>query len=127
MDYHFERELGTNKPLARISLEHEGFGEFLSDEIGEDEVKLVQLIRALRPDQHATPSFALVGHQWSLQVDNDAVMLEPHHLHQPHDRAAELLLDDDAIDCIDGAAASSCGTDDFYHLLQAWQAFVRQR
>ena len=82
MDYHFERELGTNKPLARISLEHEGFGEFLSDEIGEDEVKLVQLIRALRPDQHATPSFALVGHQWSLQVDNDAVMLEPHHLHR---------------------------------------------
>lgn len=126
MDYHFERELGTNKAVARISLEHEGFGEFLSDEIGEDEVKLVQLLRALRPEPHLAPAFALTGHQWSLLVDGDEVVLEPHHLYQPHDQAAERLLEDDAIDRIDGAAPSSCGTDDFYHLLQAWHAFVRQ-
>ncbi len=127
MDYHFERELGSNKPLARISLEHEGFGEFLSDEIGEDEVKLVQLLRALRPEQRSAPEFSLMGHQWSLQVAGDEVVLEPHHIHQPQDQAAERLLADDAIDRIDGAAASSCGTDDFYHLLQAWHLFVRQR
>lgn len=127
MDYHFERELGSNKPLARISLEHEGLGEFLSDEIGEDEVKLVQLLRALRPEAPAQPEFSLMGRQWSLQITGDEVLLEPHHINQPPDQAAERLLEDDAIDSIDGAAACSCGTDDFYHLLQAWHAFVRQR
>lgn len=126
MDYQFEFEPGTGRPLARISLEQEGFGEFLSEELGSDEVRLVQLLRALRPDHGKRADFVHHGRQWSLKIVDDEVLLEPHHLDQPLDAAALRLLEDDAIDRIDGAAAASCGVEDFYHLLQAWQAFVRR-
>ena len=49
MDYQFEFESGTGRPLAKVSLEHEGFGEFLTEELGRDEVRLVQLLRACAP------------------------------------------------------------------------------
>lgn len=127
MDYQFEFEGGTGRPLAKVSLEHEGFGEFLTEELGRDEVRLVQLLRALRPAvQGQVPELTVTGAQWSLQIEGDEVRLEPHHLGQPLDAAASRLLDDEAIDRIDGAAPASCGIDDFYHLLQAWHSFIRR-
>lgn len=126
MDYQFEHETGTGRPLARVALEQESFGTYLTEEVGQDEVRIVQLLRLLHAaPMGQLPETSVDGHEWTLSIEGDAVTLEPHGGEDFMDAQTRQLLEDDAIDSIDGCAPAVCGIDDFRQLLQAWHAFIR--
>ncbi len=126
MDYQFRVEQAL--PVARLSMEHEALGRWLTEELGSDEVKLVQVLRAVREaGENHIDSQRFSGREMSLVIEGDEVRVEPHG--RANGEEADLLstryMEDDAIDTVEGLAPAQCGLQDFETLLQAWHSFVK--
>jgi uncharacterized protein YacL (UPF0231 family) len=121
MDYRFfynERQL----PCARLSMDHEAFGLWLTDELGADTEQLSRLLQAISSlEQGQQTEFQWQGRDFLLRLTRDdaeviaLVLLQDHSLEE---------LEGEDLEFYDAESFAACGLDDFKELLSEWQEFL---
>lgn len=121
MDYQFfynDRQI----PTARLSMDHEAIGLWLSDELGADFEKLTELISAskavLAGEQR---EYQWQGRDFLLQLNRDAAEIIALVLLQ--ESSLEEIAEQD-LDYYDAEQRALCGLEDFCDLLIAWRDFL---
>ncbi|GGY57822.1 hypothetical protein GCM10011297_33290 [Bacterioplanes sanyensis] len=121
MDYRFfynERQL----PCARLSMDHEAFGFWLSDDLGDDLHTLAMLLEKIDALLHGElQEFDWHGHDFLLKLSREDADVIAHELLQEH--SLEELNDED-MDFYDAESRASCGLEDFKDLLIEWRDFL---
>lgn len=121
MDYQFfynERQL----PCARLSMEHEAFGLWLSDELGNDSTKCQEILTAIHAiSQKTQPDYQWQGREFLLRLDREDAEVILLSLLQEY--SAE-ELQDEGLELYEAESRAQCGLDDFRDLLIEWQAFI---
>ncbi|ASP40463.1 hypothetical protein CHH28_18060 [Bacterioplanes sanyensis] len=123
MDFHFfynERQL----PCAKLSMDHEAFGFWLSDDLGDNHEVLTQLLE--KTDALLTgelQEFEWRGHDFMLRLSRDDADVIAHELLQQHSLDE---LNEEDMDFYDAESRASCGLEDFKDLLIEWRDFLEQ-
>ncbi|MEN9464826.1 MAG: hypothetical protein RL217_1007 [Pseudomonadota bacterium] len=122
MDYQFyynERQL----PCARLSMEHEAFGLWLSEELSSDAQQcqalldaITALIKGLRQE------FQWQGHEFLLRLTREDAEVTALSLLQ--DYSLDELDSEEGLELYDAESRAICGLEDFQELLIEWQAFI---
>ncbi|WP_430461872.1 YacL family protein [Thalassolituus sp. LLYu03] len=121
MDYRFfynERQL----PCARLSMDHEAFGHWLSDELASDGERLSELLAVIKDIESGTRrEFEWKGHDYLLLLNRDDAEVVALELLQEH--SLEELQEED-MDFYDAESRAVCGLEDFRDLLIEWRDFL---
>lgn len=121
MDYRFfynERQL----PCARLSMDHEAFGNWLTDELSNDSARLQEILTVVREiEQGERTEFEWKGHDFLLHLDRDDAEVVALELLQNH--SLEELAEED-MDFYDAESRAICGLEDFRDLLIEWRDFL---
>ncbi|GAA5216080.1 YacL family protein [Corallincola platygyrae] len=120
MDFQFVRDPITHQPIARLSMEQEALGQWLTEELAEDQVLLVELLRhAESVRQHKMVHWQHIGAESTLIMQEGGVELVPN-----HDGEIALTESESELSVTDWNSLTACGIEDFIHLLKAWQEYV---
>lgn len=121
MDYRFfynERQI----PTARLSMDHEAFGLWLSDELGSDKEQLQHILQAIgQLENGERREFEWQGRDFLLYLTRDDAEVTALTLLQEYSREE---LEGEDLDFYDSESRASCGLEDFKDLLMEWQEFV---
>ena len=121
MDYRFfynERQL----PCARLSMDHEAFGQWLTDELANDSLRLKDLLAAIKElEAGERREYEWTGHDFLLRLTRDDAEVVALELLQEH--TLEELQEED-MDFYDAESRSICGLEDFRDLLIEWRDFL---
>jgi uncharacterized protein YacL (UPF0231 family) len=121
MDYELTRDI-YGRPQARLSMGHEAFGLWLSEEVGSDQRLISALMEKVEQLQHhSCLEHKQAGHEFILTMTLDGVEVRAALLDVYADEAA------DGLSHYDQESESHCGLDDFIQLLEAWQEFTAGR
>lgn len=118
MDYRFMREI-SGKPIAQCEDEASSFGDWLTNEIGDDKsatAALLDAIEKLQSSQLATHK--LKGHDHTLVLDQDEAMLHNHLGYWDEDQALPEGTE------LDQQDAMGCGLQDLKELLISWAEYI---
>lgn len=107
--------------MARLPLEQQAFGIWLSDEIGDN----LQLLTALITSVELLINGGLREYRWQgkeslLMLNREEAEVMSHSLLQDED----IALDDPDLDLHDSDMKGGCGLEDFHELLLAWKEFI---
>lgn len=123
MDYRFfynERQL----PCARLSMDHEAFGNWLTDELSNDSARLQEILTVVRKiEQGERTEFEWKGRDFLLHLDRDDAEVVALELLQNH--SLEELAEED-MDFYDAESRAICGLEDFRDLLIEWRDFLEE-
>ncbi|TAA45093.1 MULTISPECIES: YacL family protein [Corallincola] len=120
MDFQFSRDPITQLPIARLSMEQEALGQWLSEEVSTDQVLLVEIMRyAEQVRSRAIPQWQYVGREATLLLEDGAAEIFPNR----NDDELE-AIEDPSLELSDWNAVTSCGVEDFIHLLRSWQSYL---
>lgn len=121
MDFRFyynERQL----PCAQLSMDHEAFGLWLTDEISDDQTNLSAVLAAVDAILNGQRSdYEAQGHDFTLLLSRDDARVIANTLLDDH--TAEELQDED-LDIYDAESHAECGLEDFRDLLIEWRDFL---
>ncbi|MGL5949368.1 MAG: YacL family protein [Aeromonas sp.] len=119
MDYEFRRDpLGGYR--ARFSMGHEALGQWLIDEVGQDEQILNELFSVIAAlSQRARGDYHRLGGDYSLLLTHEEAEIKANVL------AIEAGEDLDDLAYYDDEQIAFCGLEDFAQVLTSWRAFVR--
>lgn len=121
MDYRFyynERQL----PCARLSMDHEALGPWLTDEVGDDSILLSQILQAIRDLEQGThQEYEWQGQNFLLRLNRDDAEVIALELLQEH--SLEEIENED-MDFYDAESRAICGLEDFRDLLIEWRDFL---
>ncbi|CNK72366.1 protein YacL [Yersinia pseudotuberculosis] len=119
MDYEFLRDL-TGQVLVKFSMGHEVIGHWLNEDIKGDLVKLDHIETAADGVRGSERQWQLPGHEYTLWLDGEEVMV----------RANQLDLDGDEMEegmnYYDEESLCLCGLEDFLLVLKGYRAFITQ-
>ena len=122
MDYQFyynERQL----PCARLSMEHEAFGLWLSEELSNDAPQCLALLDAITAFiKGLRLEFQWQGHEFLLRLTREDAEVTALSLLQ--DYSLDELDSEEGLELYDAESRASCGLEDFQELLIEWQAFI---
>ncbi|MAD45099.1 MAG: hypothetical protein CMI02_03890 [Oceanospirillaceae bacterium] len=122
MDYRFyynERQL----PCAALSMDHEAFGLWLTDDLSDNSEQLDELLDAItRLEDGRMTEYEWQGHNFVLYLTREDADITARELLQEHSRAE---LDEEDMDFYDAESRASCGLDDLRELLIEWLEFVQ--
>ena len=126
MDYHFQRNF-SGQPEAHFSMDHEAIGNWLTEELGNNNQQLEHLL-------HVIDSLEK-GQRW--EYFDDGIDYRVHLTRDGVAISAALLESESALpepfegcdvlaqlEYYDHECMSQCGLDDFKQLLLGWQAFL---
>ena len=123
MDFRFfynERQL----PCARLSMDHEAFGFWLSGDLGDNQTVLASLLETVDALLDGSlQEYEWRGHDFMLRLTGDEADVIAHELLQQHPLDE---LNEDDMDFYDAESRASCGLDDFKDLLIEWRDFLDQ-
>lgn len=119
MDHEFWFE--GSRPVARLPLEQQAIGQWLTDEIADN----LPLLKALITSTTLLIEGGLSDYRWQgreslLILNREEAEIIGHTLLQDED----IPLDDPDLELHDSDMRGGCGLEDFLELLQAWKAFV---
>jgi uncharacterized protein YacL (UPF0231 family) len=141
MEYQFSFD-HLNRPLAQCSMDHEAFGDWLTEDMPQAHTELRQLlekIRALlagRCDQ-----YRFISDQYQLTLTPEDAILRSKSYHQQdtsgsgdlwsteqagllHDDDDQWAIETDELSLDDQYGHAMCGLEDFQALLEAWHTFI---
>lgn len=119
MDYKFFREL-SGKPIAECESEASTFGDWLSNELSNDEnavCEILDMIEKLQSQQLS--SHKVKGHDYTLILNEDEAEL---HSHLGYWNEEEELPEGTELD---QQTEIGCGLQDLKELLLEWRDFIR--
>ncbi|HFN9833447.1 TPA: protein YacL [Yersinia enterocolitica] len=117
MDYEFLRDL-TGQVLVRFSMGHEVIGHWLNEEIKGDLVKLDQIEAAAAEVKGSERQWQLDGHEYTLWLDGEEVMVRANQLDIEGDEMEE------GMNYYDEESLCLCGLEDFLLVLQGYRNFI---
>lgn len=117
MEYEFLRDVtGTIK--VRMSMGHEAVGQWFNEEAAENPTLLRDVEQAIASVRGSERQWQHVGHEYTLLLDKEEVMIQANSLLFTSDELQEGMV------YYDEESLSLCGTDDFLSLIAAYQNFM---
>ncbi|NKI75232.1 UPF0231 family protein [Dickeya sp. CFBP 2040] len=117
MDYEFLRDV-TGQVIVRMSMGHEAVGHWLNEEVKGQQAVLDEVEAAVRELAGSERQWERMGHEYTLLLDSEEVMV----------RANQLAIETDELEegmsYYDEESLSLCGLEDFLELLESYRAFV---
>ncbi|KAA8671903.1 MULTISPECIES: protein YacL [Pantoea] len=120
MEYEFLRDV-TGQVRVRMSMDHEAVGHWFNEEVKENFALLDEVEAAVRTVKGTQQQWQRVGHEYTLWLDEEEVMI----------RANQLALEDDGLEegmtYYDEESLSFCGVEDFLAVIAAYRRFMAGR
>ena len=113
MDYEFLRDI-TGVVKVRMSMGHEVVGHWFNEEVKENLALLDEVEQAARAVKGSERSWQRAGHEYTLWLDGEEVMV----------RANQL---EEGMNYYDEESLSLCGVEDFLQVVAAYREFVQQK
>ncbi|AIR70679.1 protein YacL [Dickeya fangzhongdai] len=117
MDYEFLRDV-TGQVVVRMSMGHEAVGHWLNEEVKGQQEVLDEVEAAVRELAGSERQWERPGHEYTLLLDSEEVMV----------RANQLAFETDELEegmsYYDEESLSLCGLEDFLELLEKYRTFV---
>lgn len=119
MDHEFVRDI-DGRCRANLSMGHEAFGFWLTDELGENLTQCNELLKIIARLLHGGDDYTLSGNAFCLHLDQEAATVSALELQ------FETEIEDNelGLSYYDDELFAACGLDDFEQLLLAWREFI---
>ncbi|PWC16909.1 protein YacL [Brenneria corticis] len=120
MDYEFLRDV-TGQVMVRMSMGHEAVGHWFNEEVKGQLAVLDEVEAAARRVAGSERQWRKVGHEYTLLLDGEEVMIQANLL--------EFVVDEmeEGMSYYDEESLSLCGLEDFLDLVAKYREFVQQR
>ncbi|MBW9312456.1 UPF0231 family protein [Escherichia coli] len=119
MDYEFLRDI-TGVVKVRMSMGHEVVGHWFNEEVKENPALLDEVEDAARTLKGSERSRQRAGHEYTLWMDGEEVMVRANQLEFAGDEMEE------GMNYYDEESLSLCGVEDFLQVVAAYRNFVQQ-
>lgn len=120
MDYEFLRDV-TGQVMVRMSMGHEAVGHWFNEEVKGQLTLLDEVEAAARSVAGSERQWRKIGHEYTLWLDAEEVMIQANQLAFTVDEMEE------GMSYYDEESLSLCGLEDFLNLVAKYREFVRQR
>ena len=120
MDYEFLRDI-TGVVKVRMSMGHEVVGHWFNEEVKENLALLDEVEQAAHALKGSERSWQRVGHEYTLRMDGEEVMVRANQLEFAGDEMEE------GMNYYDEESLSLCGVEDFLQVVAAYRNFVQQK
>ncbi|NUU66096.1 YacL family protein [Enterobacteriaceae bacterium BIT-l23] len=120
MDYEFLRDI-TGTVKVRMSMGHEAVGHWFNEEVKEDLALLDEVEQALLAVKGSERQWQRNGHEYTLWLDGEEVMVRANQLDFSGDEIEE------GMSYYDEESLTLCGVEDFLQVLRAYRQFVMGR
>ncbi len=120
MDYEFLRDI-TGVVKVRMSMGHEVVGHWFNEEVKENPALLDEVEQAARTLKGSERSRQRAGHEYTLWMDGEEVMIRANQLEFAGDEMEE------GMNYYDEESLSLCGVEDFLQVVAAYRNFVQQK
>lgn len=118
MDYEFTLD-EYSQPVAKFSMGHEAIGRWLTEELGESEQKIDQLISIIEQvGSQEIKRREIKGTDFELRIERDEVEVVGHHV----DDDSEEPPEDTSF--YQAESVAGCGLKDFKQAVLAWRIYV---
>ena len=119
MDHEFVRDI-DGRCRANLSMGHEAFGFWLTDELGENLTQCNELLKIIARLLHGGDDYTLSGNAFCLHLDQEAATVNALELQ------FETEIEDNelGLSYYDDELFAACGLEDFEQLLLAWREFI---
>ncbi|KEY60720.1 protein YacL [Serratia sp. DD3] len=117
MDYEFLRDV-TGQVVVKFSMGHEAIGHWINEELKGDLNILDQIEAAAAELKGSERQWQLAGHEYTLLLDSEEVMIRANQLEFESDEMEE------GMNYYDEESLSFCGVEDFLAALQAYRNFM---
>lgn len=119
MDYEFFRNI-TGQVRAKFSMGHEAIGYWLNEEVNGDLTLISQITDAAQQLQQTGKEWKLAGHEYSVFIAEQEVMVRANQLDFSHDEMVE------DFQYYDAESIAVCGLTDFLLMLAQYQRFITE-
>jgi uncharacterized protein YacL (UPF0231 family) len=119
MDYEFLRDI-TGVVKVRMSMGHEVVGHWFNEEVKENLALLDEVEQAAHALKGSERSWQRAGHEYTLWMDGEEVMVRANQLEFAGDEMEEGMNYDEE-------SLSLCGVEDFLQVVAAYRNFVQQK
>ena len=120
MDYEFLRDI-TGVVKVRMSMGHEVVGHWFNEEVKENLALLDEVEQAAHALKGSERSWQRAGHEYTLWMDGEEVMVRANQLEFAGDEMEE------GMNYYDEESLSLCGVEDFLQVVAAYRNFVQQK
>lgn len=120
MDYEFLRDI-TGVVKVRMSMGHEVVGHWFNEEVKENLALLDEVEQAAHALKGSERSWQRPGHEYTLWMDAEEVMVRANQLEFAGDEMEE------GMNYYDEESLSLCGVEDFLQVVAAYRNFVQQK
>lgn len=119
MDYEFLRDI-TGVVKVRLSMGHEALGHWFNEEVKGNLALLDEVEAAARDVKGSERQWQKIGHEYTLWLDGEEVMVRANQLEFSGDEMEE------GMSYYDEESLSLCGVEDFLQVVQAYRDFLAQ-
>ncbi len=119
MDYEFLRDI-TGVVKVRLSMGHEALGHWFNEEVKGNLALLDEVEAAARDVKGSERQWQKTGHEYTLWLDGEEVMVRANQLEFSGDEMEE------GMSYYDEESLSLCGVEDFLQVVQAYRDFLAQ-
>lgn len=120
MDYEFLRDI-TGVVKVRMSMGHEAVGHWFNEEVKENLALLDEVEQAAETVKGSERSWQRAGHEYTLWMDGEEVMVRANQLEFSGDEMEE------GMSYYDEESLSLCGVEDFLSVVNAYRDFMKQK
>jgi Uncharacterized protein conserved in bacteria len=122
MDHEFVRDI-DGRCRARMSMGHEAFGYWLTDELGDNLPLCDEILKATAHLLHAGDDYKFSGKTFCLYLEEEAATVSALELQ------FETPIEDNeqGLSYYDDELFAACGLEDFELLLRAWREFITEQ
>lgn len=120
MEYEFLRDV-TGGVKVRMSMGHEVVGHWFNEEVKENVALLDEVEQAAQAVKGSERSWQRTGHEYTLWMDEEEVMIRANQLEFSGDEMEE------GMNYYDEESLSLCGVEDFLQVVAAYRAFIQQK
>lgn len=120
MDYEFLRDI-TGGVKVRMSMGHEALAHWFNEEVKEDLSLLDDVEQAVLAVKGTEQQWQRVGHEYTLWLDEEEVMIRANQLEIAGDEMEE------GMSYYDEESLSFCGVEDFLQVVSAYRRFLHER
>ena len=119
MDHEFVRDI-DGRCRARMSMGHEAFGFWLTDELGSDVARCDEILKAIVKLLHGGDEYKSSGKTFCLYLEEEAATVSALELQ------FETPIEDNeqGLSYYDDELFAACGLEDFELLLRGWRVFI---
>ena len=120
MEYEFLRDI-TGQVRVRMSMDHEAVGHWFNEEVRDNAGLLDEVEAAARAVKGTHQQWQRIGHEYTLWLDGEEVMIRANLLEFTGDEMEE------GMNYYDEESLSLCGVEDFLQVVAAYRQFLKQR